>query len=376
MKSYTILHCPYNWAGNPGNLARAERKIGLQSWSVDFGKNTYTFQSDELIGNEKFLVREYKRWILLLKILFRFDVVHFNAGSTLMPDWSIEEKYTYPIYKKIHSFYIRLFILKDLFLLKIFKKGIVVTFQGDDARQGDYCKRYFRITFANEVSAHYYSPSQETFKKLKIKMFEKYANKIYALNPDLLYILPKRAHFLPYTHVNMDEWQPSYSPSIKGRAITIVHAPTDRIIKGTKYIIEAIEKLKKEGYPIQFVLVENMANESAKEIYKKADILIDQLLAGWYGGLAVELMALGKPVIAYIREEDLKFIPTKMKDELPVINATPDTIYRVLKKYITVDKNKLVSIGKKSRQFVERWHDPIRIAKRLKRDYEKIMKKN
>jgi len=87
-------------------------------------------------------------------------------------------------------------------------------------------------------------------------------------------------------------------------------------------------------------------------------------------------MALGKPVIAYIREEDLKFIPTKMKDELPVINATPDTIYRVLKKYITVDKNKLVSIGKKSRQFVERWHDPIRIAKRLKRDYEKIMKKN
>jgi len=131
-------------------------------------------------------------------------------------------------------------------------------------------------------------------------------------------------------------------------------------------------QLKKEGHAIRFILVENMSNDKAKDIYKKADILIDQLLAGWYGGLAVELMALGKPVIAYIRKEDLKFIPTQMKDELPVINATPQTIYAILKKYITINKNDLVLIGKKSRQFVERWHDPIKIAQQLKKDYLKI----
>lgn len=376
MKSYAILHCPYNWAGNPGNLARAERKLGLKSWAVDFGKNFYAFKCDEVIGNKPFFIREYKRWVLLFTILFKFDIVHFNAGSSLMPDWSINEKYINSIHEKIHSLYIRFFVLKDLCLLKIFRKGIVVTFQGDDARQRDYCKEHFEVTFVNDVPENYYSPSNESFKKWKITMFEKYADRIYALNPDLLYVLPKKAQFLPYGHVNIDEWQPNYLEGLEKRSILVVHAPTNRAVKGTKYIIKAVERLKKEGYPIQFVLVENMTNEKAKEIYKKADILIDQLLAGWYGGLAVELMALGKPVMAYIRKEDLKFIPAQMRDELPVINVTPNTIYQVLKKYITTDKNKLVSIGKKSRQYVERWHDPIMIAKRLKNDYEKIMKKN
>jgi hypothetical protein len=41
------------------------------------------------------------------------------------------------------------------------------------------------------------------------------------------------------------------------------------------------------------------------------------LFAGWYGGLAVELMALGKPVLAYIREEDLSFVDPQMRYELP-----------------------------------------------------------
>ena len=68
-----------------------------------------------------------------------------------------------------------------------------------------------------------------------------------------------------------------------------------------------------------------LSNKEARKRYETADILIDQLLAGWYGGLAVELMALGKPVICYIREDDLKYIPKEMRDELPIINA--NTLY-------------------------------------------------
>ena len=49
---------------------------------------------------------------------------------------------------------------------------------------------------------------------------------------------------------------------------------------------------------------------------------MDQLFAGWYGGVAVEAMALGKPVLAYIRDEDLKFVPSKMASDLPIVRAT------------------------------------------------------
>jgi glycosyltransferase involved in cell wall biosynthesis len=113
-----------------------------------------------------------------------------------------------------------------------------------------------------------------------------------------------------------------------------------------------------------------MKNEDARAIYEKADLLVDQLLLSWYGGLAVELMALGKPVICYVREEDLRFIEPEMRSQLPVIQAEPGTIYSVLKQFLTARRHQLPEIGALSRAYVERWHDPLRIAASLKEAYE------
>jgi glycosyltransferase involved in cell wall biosynthesis len=116
-----------------------------------------------------------------------------------------------------------------------------------------------------------------------------------------------------------------------------------------------------------------MPYHEARRLYEQADLLVDQVLAGWYGGLAVELMALGKPIIAYIRAGDLQFIPEGMRSELPVITATPATIYAVLKEWLTVRKDELSERGRLSRAYVERWHDPLAIAARLKSEYQAIM---
>ena len=84
-------------------------------------------------------------------------------------------------------------------------------------------------------------------------------------------------------------------------------------------------------------------------------------------------MALGKPVICYIREDDLKFIPPQMREDLPVINATPTNIYEVLKEWLTVRRKELPALGNRSRAYVEKWHDPLKIAAQLKADYESIL---
>jgi len=89
--------------------------------------------------------------------------------------------------------------------------------------------------------------------------------------------------------------------------------------------------------------------------------------------LAVELMALGKPVICYIREGDLKFIPEKMRQDLPIINANPNTIYHVLKEWLTIRRKELPELGKRSRIYVETWHDSRKIAAMLKTEYELIL---
>jgi len=109
-------------------------------------------------------------------------------------------------------------------------------------------------------------------------------------------------------------------------------------------------------------------------MYQGADLVIDQLLAGWYGGFAVEAMALAKPVICYIREDDLKYIPQAMRAELPIINATPDSIYTVVREWVTSRRHGLRERGLQSRRYVERWHEPVQIVSKLMRDYQRIAK--
>ncbi len=137
-------------------------------------------------------------------------------------------------------------------------------------------------------------------------------------------------------------------------------------------MLDAVRRLQAEGVAFRFEMVEGLTQAQAKLRYRQADLLVDQLLLGWYGGLAVELMALGKPVIGYIRQADLAFVPPALGSSVPIIQATPTSLYAVLKEWLTVRRQELVPRGLLSRRFVEKWHDPRRIAATVSQDYLSI----
>ncbi len=266
--------------------------------------------------------------------------------------------------------YRALFEFADVALFKRAGKGIAVTYQGDDARQGDYCRAHHDITFAGEVEPGYYTARSDAHKRRQIARFGRYADRVYALNPDLLRVVPAAA-FLPYAHVDPRAWEPVYpAPRTRPR---VLHAPSHRAVKGTRFILAAAERLRQEGVPFDLELVENLPYAEAVKRYRDADLVVDQLLAGWYGGFAVEAMALGKPVVAYLRESDLNVVPREMRTALPVIQATPESVYDVLKEWLTVRRHALPARGRASRTYVERWHDARAIAKRVVADYEAIL---
>jgi len=272
--------------------------------------------------------------------------------------------------RSILNFFLRRFELLDLKFAKFIGKKVYMTFQGDDVRQGDFCKTHFKIHFADRVSAKYYPAHTDVWKRERVKVIDRYCDQIFALNPDLLHVLPKRASFLPYSHIDLDEWSFVGTNPETDFVPHVVHAPSNRDVKGTDKVIAAMEKLSCEGIPFRFTLVEGLSNSEAKKIYETADLLIDQLFAGFYGGLAVELMALGKPVICYMRQEDFPGrITDEMINDFPVINSEPDQIYDVLKFWLTSNKDQLNSQGKKSRLFVEKWHHPTMIAKQMMKYY-------
>lgn len=378
-----VLHCPHIVGGNPQGLARAERELGLRSRVVAFTGSPFGYPVDEILwrDGESPILSEIKRWRLLYRALKDFDIIHFNFGHSILPHWNPLGKEARldslsPVWRKLAPVirrYARVFELRDLPVLKKAGKGIVVTYQGDDARQGDVCRAHFDIHPADEVEPGYYSLQSDERKRQRIARFARYADRIFALNPDLLHVLPTHAQFLPYTHIDLREWRPAEAGKAISQTPVVVHAPSHRGVKGTRFVLDAVSRLQEEGIDLELVLIENAPHKEVKSALVKADLVVDQLLCGWYGGFAVEAMALAKPVVCYIREGDLKFIPERMREELPTINATPRTIYEVLKELLTTRKRQLPDIGQRSRAYVENWHDPLKIAARLKSDYEAIM---
>lgn len=318
------------------------------------------------------LRREWRRWGLLRRALTWADVVHFNFGSSIMPQrwpraaWREDAGAMWAGYRA----YAALLEQRDLAWLARARKGIVVTYLGDDARQADVLRRDGRAA-VDEVDAAYYPPGSDEQKRRRIRRVDRYADRIYAVSPDLLPLLPERTELMPIPTVDPRDWRPrDRSPN---PVPVLVHTPSHRGVKGTRFVLDAADRLRREGVPLKLVLLENADRTAVRAAFERADLVVDQLLLGWYGSVAVEAMALGTPVVAHIGQKELASFPPEQQSELPVVTATPETIREVLRELLTSRRHELPELGRKGRAYVERWHDPLVIAARLKREYEHIV---
>ena len=68
----------------------------------------------------------------------------------------------------------------------------------------------------------------------------------------------------------------------RNNTFKILHAPNHRNIKGTFYLIDAVDRLKNEGYDIELRLIEKKSNDDVLNEISNADLIVDQLIIGWY----------------------------------------------------------------------------------------------
>lgn len=351
--SFRILHLPTSVAGLSLGMSRGERKIGLESDVLVTENNWLNYPCDINLGLENSRNRFEKLYKLIkcfLKIRGRYDIYHFNFGSSLLD------------FKHMGL---------DLLDLPFYGKSskIFVTYDGSDARQK--C-RYWTSTCQRKNCYNGICNNQdvELNKQKRIKKFSKYAQHVFFVNPDLLTFLPSNSTFLPYA---ISDWDCIQKHKFKKRNyIHIVHAPTNRIYKGSDYVLSALNKLKciyKNNVKIS--IVEHLEHSEALKIYEDADLIIDQLLIGWYGVFAVEAMKMGKPVMCFIREEDLEHIPSNMSRDCleAIINVNK---YDIFEKLCTVVENKniLLEHSLNGYEYVEKYHNPVNVAKFLNSYYQ------
>lgn len=325
-----VLHAPIEIAGQIGVLCNALRKKGHLASGYNFFSN-YLDYRDYLMNADMFemsgMFESASRF---------FDIFHYHYGLSIFPEY------------------------RDIEILRSLGKPIIMHHWGNDVRTHEQATQNNPYVFTGDCpdADKVHRDLTTLSKHVTDAIVQDYEVYPYVSN------YYERVHVIPIA-VNLSRFNPVY-PELDVKRPTIIHAPTNKEFKGTAHVEAAIEQLKKERN-IHYVRIEKMSHREAIKHYKKADIIIDQILCGSYGLFSVEAMAYGKPVIAYIRE-DL----ASRSDTPPIHNANPDTIYEVLKEL--VDNPELRrSSGIAGRKFVQNHHNSEVVVKQIMDVYQTAM---
>ena len=196
-----------------------------------------------------------------------------------------------------------------------------------------------------------------------------------------------RAHHMKYKAIDLVDWRPDLEiptyfqlpPTSKIRILHSFMFQEERriqqggCIKGSAYIQNAIERLKSEGYEIEQLSFDGIPSTDYRFYQSQADIVVEEIIRGSWGSTAVECMALGKPVVTYIRSDWEKRYYSLFPDTkpLPLVNANKWTIYQVLKELLD-DLPNLSIIGDRSRDFAIKHLNPEKNVRAFVSAIEKL----
>ena len=307
-----VTHCPVNMAGIPWKNVQALRRRGIDARLVVF--KTQPFRPTEYDWNLKrpdgFLRGQLVQLRAFAKLLPKTDVFHFYFGLTLVP-----RRLQFP-------------------LLRLTRRKSVFHFVGSDIRGK--------------------TPEQLAYtRKADARVVGSY---------DAVRWVPDAEVIPPGIDLN----RYPVSPGRNGDRPLVVHAPSGRKRKGTEVVEAACAEL-----PVDLEIVHGVPHEEAVELYKRADIVVDQLNAGWYGLFAIESMALGKPVVTFLHEEAVRRTEEAFGVEVPIVNATTETLVEALRPLVE-SRDERLRRGKASRAYVEAVHDDEKIADRLVELYARL----
>ena len=306
-----VTLCPVNTAGVPWTTAQSLRRRGVDARLVVFERYALHPEADVCLDRSGgFARRQASQWRALVRLLPHTDVFHFVFGLTLVP-----QSLQFPI-------------------LRLLRKKSVMHYLGSDIRGK--------------------TPEQLAYgKKAGAEIVGSY---------DAIRWVPE-AEVIP-PGIDLSRFTPA-PPSDRSRPL-IIHAPSSRRRKGTEHVIAAVE-----GLDADLEIVEGLHHDEAFERFRHADIVVDQLNAGWYGLFAIECMALGKPVVTFLHDDAVRLTERAFGMTLPLVSATAENLRERLRPLVA-DASLRRSHGAASRAYVELVHDQERITDRLLDVYARL----
>jgi glycosyltransferase involved in cell wall biosynthesis len=300
-----------NTAGVPWANVQALRRRGVDARLVVFERYKLHPEADWSLDRPRGFVRgQFVQWRALARLLPQTDVFHFYFGLTLVP-----KSLQFPI-------------------LGAAGKKSVYHFLGSDIRG----KTREQLAYGRRADAQIVG------------------------SYDAARWVPE-ADVVP-PGIDLSGFAP-VPPSDRTRPV-VLHAPSNRAKKGTEDVIAACERLG-----VDLEIVEGLHHDEAQRRYERADIVVDQLRAGWYGLFAIEAMALGKPVVSFLHDEAVRLTEESFGVAVPILPATAATLTEVLRPLVDSPEERR-RVGAESRAYVEQVHDADRVADRLLAIYSRL----
>jgi glycosyltransferase involved in cell wall biosynthesis len=299
-----VTHCPVNTAGIPWTNVQALRRRGVDARLVVFNRYRLHPEADVDLKRAGGLAsRQVTQLRAFARLAPATDVFHFYFGLTLLP-----KSVQFPV-------------------LRALGKKSVMHFLGSDIRG----KPAGELAWSGRAGA---------------RVVGSY---------DAIRWVPDAHVIPPGIDVQAIEVAP---PSSRARPL-VVHAPSSRVRKGTEHVVAACAELD-----VDLEIVEGLDHREAFERYRRADVIVDQLNAGWYGVFAIEAMALGKPVVTFLHEEAMRRTEEAFGMPVPIVSATKETLVEALRPLAESPEERRRA-GAASRAYAEHVHDLERMTDRL-----------
>lgn len=327
-----VLHSPIEIAGQMGMLSQGLQAQGIEAIAYN------TFHSYLGYKEQVFNMDVFELEWMFCDIMRHFDVFHFHYASTLLDSYM------------------------DLPLLHKAGKPMIMHHWGNDVRTHKLATLHNGYAYTGD------SPPEEVI-DARLSTITRYIRHAIVQDHEVLPYVEnyyEKVHVLPIT-MDVRRLKPYY-PDLHTSNPLIIHAPTNPLFKGTAYVEEAIEQLRQEGLDFRYRRIEKMSNKEALHLYRQADIVVDQILCGSYGMLAVEAMSLGKPVVSHLRSDLVERLPYPP----PICSADPSQVKERLRELIA-DASLRLAKGREGRRFAEEYHDIRSVVRQLRGIYEEIL---
>lgn len=288
----------------------------------------------------EFLKLVYYHYKLFLRVIYNYDIVHgyFYAGFLRE---TIFEKFEAQLLHRAGC------------------KQINTTIGGDVAVMTDIDSHVIRQGMNDMYPLLTKNQAQDAIKGW-IRYWTEYSDYIICQSSYMIDALPRWDVLVTqYFPIDTDYWQGTGYGDADGRnaPVRIGHSPNHRPLKGSNFLIRAVNELRKEGLKIELVMLENHQNSVVRDLLREVDIIVADLMLQGYAVMGVEGCSLGKPVVQDISDPHYNRVYKLYTglDEAPFVSTPLERLKDTLRELVTNPQQRR-EIGLKSRAYALKYH--------------------